>query len=262
MRLDDFLSFIDPVASISWAEDWDNCGVMVRSMTDEVSKVAIALDPTVVSIKDAFSLGCDCLLTHHPLIFSPLKNLTCETPVGRAVFELIKKDLSAVCCHTSWDNSPVGTNVSLGRLLNLEAMVPISPSSSGGWGEGVVGVADPIDLDGLVCRLKSVWDLSFARFWGDRGTEISRIALCGGSGGFLWREAVKSGAQVFITGDLKYHEVQEAVAMGLCMVQVDHGEMEWASMQDLSVEISRCSGLETFLLEKPRDLAGSILPDR
>lgn len=258
MVLDDFMNSIEPVASVSWAEDWDNGGVMVRSVKGQASKVAVALDPTEEAVERGFSLGCDCLLTHHPLIFSPLKKLTYDGSVGRAVFALIKHDMSAVSCHTSWDNSPVGTNVSLGKKLGLDGMAPIVKSQSGGWGEGLVGFTDPVDMAELVDLTVSAWGLSHAKFWGDAGARISKIALCGGSGGGLWQDALNAGAQVYITGDLKYHDVQDAVAMGINMVQVDHGEMEWASMEDLSREISRCSGLETVLLEKPDNLAGSL----
>ena len=251
MNLDDFMSSVASVASPLWSEEWDNCGVTVRSRSGLVKKIAVALDPTVESVVEAYSKGCDCLLTHHPLIFSPIRNLSWENPTGAALMELIRRDMTAICCHTNWDSSPIGTNVSLARSIGLDPISPLVPGADGRWGDGAVGNIVSTSMSDLVELIKSRWSLSFSRVWGgDR--DITRLALCGGSGGSLWKKALSSGAQVYITADLKYHDVQDALFSGLSIVQVDHGEMEWFTMADLATAVSRASGVETVLLPIPK----------
>lgn len=247
MKIDDFMSLISSFASPSWAEPWDNCGVTVRGRSDSVDKIAVALDPSVESVIMAESEGCDCLLTHHPLIFSPIRGLSYDNPVGAALSELILRDMSAICCHTNWDSSPVGTNVSLAEAIALSNVRPLIPGSDGKWGDGAVGEIDSVSMGELLELLKTRWRVSFSRVWGDPG-DVSRVAICGGSGGSLWKDALSSGAQVYVTADLKYHDVQDALFAGLSLIQLDHGEMEWATMADLAANVSHVSGVDTVLL--------------
>lgn len=257
MNLDEFMSSIASIASPSWAEDWDNCGVTVRSRSGSIDKVAVALDPFVESVVMADSKGCDCLLTHHPLIFSPIRNVAYNNPTGAALMELVLRGMSAICCHTNWDSSPVGTNVSLARSIGMGDVQPLVPGVNGRWGDGAIGYIDPVSLASFAELIKARWGLSFARVWGNPG-KVSKIAICGGSGGSLWKSAWRSGAQVYVTADLKYHDVQDALFYGLSVIQVDHGEMEWATMEDLASKVSSASGLETVLLPTP-GLSGYIL---
>nr|WP_321499233.1 Nif3-like dinuclear metal center hexameric protein [uncultured Dethiosulfovibrio sp.] len=256
MRIGDFMSSITSVASPGWAEDWDNCGVTVRSRSGEIGKVAVALDPTLESVMMAHSKGCDCLLTHHPLIFSPIRAVSPNDPVGSALMELIARDMSTICCHTNWDSSPYGTNVSLSQSIGLTDISPLVLGIGDKWGDGAVGNIPPVPVVDLVELIKKRWNLSFVRVWGTP-IDITRVALCGGSGASLWKKAFASGAQVYITADLKYHDVQDALFSGLSVIQVDHGEMEWATMADLADNVSKASGLETVLLPMP-EVSGLI----
>lgn len=247
MKIDDFMSLISSTVSPSWAEPWDNCGVTVRARSDSVDKIAVALDPSVESVIMAESEGCNCLLTHHPLIFSPIRNLSYNEPVGAALSELILREMSAICCHTNWDSSPVGTNVSLAKAICMDDVRPLISGVNGRWGDGAVGEIGPLSMDDLMDLLKARWGVSFSRVWGNPGN-VSRVAICGGSGGALWKNALSSGAQVYVTADLKYHDVQDALFSGLSLIQLDHGEMEWATMADLAAVVSCSSGIETVLL--------------
>ena len=250
MDIDGLARVMEEVASLAWAEDWDNCGVLLRSRSGRVDRIAVALDPTAEIVRSASSAGCDCLVTHHPLIFSPLRRLDPSIPSNAAIFDLIEKDMSILCCHTSWDNSPAGTNVSLANSIGLGSVEPMLFENRG-WGVGAVGRLEPRSFRTLALSAKDRWRLSFARLHGDPNRTISKVALCGGSGGSLWRDALAAGAEVYITADVKYHDVQDAVASGLSVLEVDHGEMEWASMGDLAAHVGRLSGLNTLLLERP-----------
>ncbi|PIE55422.1 MAG: hypothetical protein CSA35_01055 [Dethiosulfovibrio peptidovorans] len=255
VQIRDFLLSLEPFASLDWAEDWDNGGVSVRSRSGEIHRVAVALDPTVEAVRQAADQGCDCLLTHHPLIFSPLRFLDPELPTAAALYELVERGMTAVSCHTSWDNSPVGTNVSLVQACTQNSPRPLLLGK--GWGTGAVVSFQSSSPLAVAEMLKDRWGLTWARVYG-ASRSVSSMALCGGSGGELWREALNTGADLYVTADMKYHDLQDAVLSGLAVIVVDHGEMEWASMDSLRGCVRQATGLDVILLEKP-DMGGCVL---
>ena len=253
MLIKELLCNIDRAAPFAWAEEWDNPGLLLGDPESSVSRIALSLDPDLESLKFALKKGCSVLVSHHPLIFSPLKRIDCSRGAGEAMAFAIKNNISVVSMHTNWDSAPDGVNAVIAGALGLESVTPLIPSARGAWGTGAVGrLARPIRCLELGEKIRRTLNLSRLYFFGDPECPAERLALCGGSGGGLWADALKSGADAFLTSDVKYHERLESLAGGLNLFVADHGEAESFSLDALAAVLSGASGLEVFIFRAER----------
>lgn len=250
MDIRTFLDSIRDFADLDWAEEWDNSGIMVGAGSWHVSRVGVALDALEQTMSDAVRNSCDLLVVHHPLIFTPLSKVDLSDHTSRLVYYAIEKKLGVVSLHTNWDVSPRGVNVCLAQSLSLSGIYPLMQASRFSWGMGAIGQLEPnLPIDHLIKRVKSKWGLSWIRIYGDLREEARKIALCGGSGGDLWKVAYEQGADTYISADLKYHQILEACSMGMRIIIVDHGEMEKVSMPVLADLIAESTGIYVKLLD-------------
>jgi len=244
MDVKDFIECIRDVAAPEWAEDWDNSGLMVGDRTWKVSKMAVTLDASEKTVSEAINGGCDLLVTHHPLIFSPLRKIDMSSLSSRLVFKAIENHLAIISLHTNWDVSPKGVNVCLSETLGLSKIIPLQDGINDSWGLGSLGEFPfNITMEALAGIVKEKWDLSWLMAYGPMEDKVKRVALCGGSGGDLWRTAIQKGADLYITADMKYHQILEARFKKLRLMVVDHGEMESASIPELARLLLERSGI-------------------
>ncbi|MCR5346479.1 MAG: Nif3-like dinuclear metal center hexameric protein [Fretibacterium sp.] len=243
MRIRELLRAIDEIAPFSLAEEWDNIGLMIGDLEAPVQRVAVALDPTVQAVTAA--AGCQALLCHHPLLFHPVKKLDLNAGPGRVVREAVKRDIAILAAHTNWDK--VGVNADLARLLGLQETEPLDPGS----GLGILGkLPAPAAPDSFLRQVRAAWGLSHIDAYAPGGGPVSRVALCGGSGGSLWPAARARRADIYITADMKYHELMDANDAGLAVATADHGEMERASLPELARrlrDLTAAEGVEVLL---------------
>ena len=244
MRVKELLNHIDTFAPFSLSEEWDNTGLIVGSYEAEVKRAAICLDAVKEAVIEAEKNKCEVLLCHHPLIFRALKKIDINSDTGTTISEAIKRSITIIAAHTNWDKAEKGVNKTLAKLLGLNDIEPLDFF-------GVYGVMPAkMNLKNFLEHVKISWKLSHLDFYvknSDKIHEISSVALCGGSGAEFWREAKNFGADVYITADMKYHELIDATHAGLSIISINHGEMERASLPALSKKISE-SGIETVLL--------------
>ncbi|MDO5115903.1 MAG: Nif3-like dinuclear metal center hexameric protein [Synergistaceae bacterium] len=251
MKLSEAMAMIEKRIPLSWAEPWDNPGLAAGDPEAEITKVALALDATPASAASAAAAGCELLVTHHPLIFHPLKSVRRDDYVGRTLFAAIGGGLSIYAAHTNWDSSPEGVNFVLSSLLDLKEVAPLVPSLSGAWGMGAVGrLAEPLSLSAFSELLRERWRLSNFTMYGDGGRLLERVALGGGACQEFWREARSLGADCFVTADFSYHYRQEALDAGLALVSADHGEMERASLPALRGVVEAETGLPVHIIDE------------
>lgn len=243
MMVRDFLKKLDILVPFSWAESWDNSGLLAGHPCLEVRGVSISLDPTLDALKHCLDEGSNVLISHHPLIFSPLKAIDPSSGVGEILSFAIKNDIALIAMHTNWDGSPRGVNAAIAAVIGLQSVNPLVPSESGAWGLGAIGSLSPaipcIELGKLLQRTLG---LSEVYFFGNPEEKVERLALCGGSGGGLWAEAKRGGARGYFTADVKYHERLEALGSGLNLFIADHGEMEAFSLDALALVASEALG--------------------
>ena len=238
MNVKDLLNHIDSFAPFSLAEEWDNSGLIVGSINAEVKKAAVALDAVSEAVIEAGRQGCNVLVCHHPLIFRPLKHVCTDDDTGRTIAEAVRRNITIIAAHTNWDKADGGVNDTLASLLGLKDTEPLTGNF------GVRGICP----EGITPEhIKSSWQLSRLDIYaGHMPEKFSRAALCGGSGAEFWRAAKDWGADIYITADMKYHELIDAARAGLVVAVADHGEMERASLPELARKIS-LSGIDTVL---------------
>ena len=224
MKVKDIIRVIEEFAPLSLQEGWDNSGLCIGSPEDVVSSVLLGLDCTPELVDEAIACGADMIVTHHPLIFSGLKKISPDNPVGEAVIKAIKAGISIYAAHTSADKVIAGVSGAMAARLGLED-VQILDEEGEGTGLGVVGnLPEPLSAEEAVKLVKKSFGLKAMRASKPVDGKISRVAMCGGSGGSLIGAAMKSGAQLYISGDISYHNF--FTREGFMIMDIGHYESE------------------------------------
>lgn len=260
MKLTEVIGLIEKRMPLSWSEEWDNSGLIAGDPCSEIRKVGLALDVSEDTVSKAIASGCELLLSHHPIIFRPIKNIIADTPASKSLMLAIKNNISLYAAHTNWDSSPEGVNFSLAELLGLDDIGPLAQASAedGSWGMGATGdFLMPLSLGNVMKLIKERWSLSSCIGYGSTSEMIKRIAIGGGACGEMWPDALVKDASVFVTADMSYHNRQDALNCGLKLIDVDHGEMERASLPRLKSIIEKETGLVVEII--PEDKVDRII---
>ena len=224
MKVKEIISVIESFAPLSIQESWDNSGLCVGSPEDEVTSVLVGLDCTPQLVDEAVACGADMIITHHPLIFSGLKKITPDNQVGEAVIKAIKAGISIYAAHTSADKVIAGVSGAMAARLGLKD-VRILDEDGEGTGLGVVGnLPEPVSAAEMTALVKERFGLKVLKSSRPLDGTISRVAMCGGSGGSLIGAARKSGAQLYISGDISYHNF--FTEDGFMIMDIGHYESE------------------------------------
>ncbi len=225
MKLSEILDVLDRFAPLSIQEDWDNAGLLYGDPGMEVAGAVVGFDCTEELVMEAVSSGANLVITHHPLIFKGIKKLLPGDPVSRALVAAIKNDVAVFAAHTNADKVMAGVSGAMGRAIGLEDMVFLE--GDGTCGLGVVGnLPAAMTVDSLVPVLKKAFGCKFLKCSEKLTSPVTRVALCGGSGSSLIGAAMSSGAQVYVTGDLSYHDFY--TRDGFMVIDIGHYEGEEA----------------------------------
>jgi dinuclear metal center YbgI/SA1388 family protein len=215
------------------AEPWDAVGLVCGDPDEPVGRVLFAVDPTADVVDEVIESGADLLVTHHPLLLTPVHGVPADDPKGRLVHRLIRAGAGLFVAHTNADRAPdSGVNVALGAVLGLTDAVPLEPvDGDPRAGLGRVGeLPEPMALRAFAAHAAAVLPATAGgvRAAGDPERVIRRVAVCGGSGGSLLPVAAAAGADVLLTSDLKHHPVSEALeSSGPALCDVAHFASEW-----------------------------------
>ena len=224
MKVKDIIAVIEEFAPLSIQEGWDNSGLCVGSPEDEVTSALFALDCTEQLVDEAVACGADMIITHHPLIFSGLKKISPQDQVGAAVIKAIKNGIAIYAAHTNADKVIAGVSGAMAAKLGL-CDVRILDEDGEGTGLGVVGdLSQPLTADEAVALVKEKFGLKMLKASRSSDGLISRVAMCGGSGGSLIGAARRSGAQLYISGDISYHNF--FTPEGFMIMDIGHYESE------------------------------------
>ena len=224
MKVKDIIKVIEDFAPLAIQEGWDNSGLCVGSPDDEVSSVLLALDCTPELVDEAVSCGADMIVTHHPLIFSGLKRISPDDMVGNAVIKAVKAGISIYAAHTNADKVLEGVSGAMAARLGLHD-VSVLDEDGEGAGLGAVGdLPEPMSAEQALAFVKERFGLKVVKSSRPVECMISRIAMCGGSGGSLIVAAKKAGAQLYISGDISYHNF--FTPEGFMLMDIGHYESE------------------------------------
>ena len=230
------LEALEQFAPLPLQESWDNAGLQIGLTEAEVSGALLCLDVTEKVIDEAVGKGCNLVVSHHPLLFRGLKQVSGRTDVERAVVKAIKNDVAVISMHTNMDNALGGVNWKMAERLVGTEMATAKPASAGEpltkepvpASEGkmapasasirAMGVApkesqwvmatlpEPLEARAFVALVKERFDVACAHCNELLLRPICRVAICGGAGDFVLDEAIAAGADAFITGEMHYHQ--------------------------------------------------------
>ena len=217
------------------ALDFDNVGLLAGRTEKEVKRVYIALDATDAVIDRAVEAGADMLITHHPLIFSPLKKVTDEDFVSRRVVKLIQNDISYYAMHTNYD--VLGMAELAEKILGIrDSEVLDITMEKDGKPEGIGRIGElekPMTLEECCVYVKHKLNLGSLKVFGDMQAEVSRLAISPGSGKTAIAAAIAKGADVLVTGDIGHHDGLDAVEQGLAVIDAGHYGTEYIFIDDM-----------------------------
>lgn len=226
MKVKDIVAAIERFAPASLQAEYDNTGLQIGSPGQEVHGVMIGFDCTADLVQEALEKGCDMIVTHHPLIYRPIRNVDPVDPVGAAVMAAIRGGVAVYASHTSADKAPGGVSWAMARSLGLENVGVLAPEGDG-VGFGTVGdLPEPVSAKAAVELVKKTFGTPAVRCSRLIEGKVGRIAMCGGSGTSLIPAAIAAGAQMFVCGDVSYHYF--SVPEGFMVVDAGHFETEVA----------------------------------
>ena len=217
------------------ALDFDNVGLLAGRSEKEVNRVYIALDATDAVIDCAVRAGADMLITHHPLIFSPLKKVTDENFISRRIVKLIQNDISYYAMHTNYD--VLGMAELSEKILGIrDTEVLDITRENGGIPEGIGRIGSleqPVTLEECCVYIKHKLNLGSLKVFGDMDAKVSRLAISPGSGKSVIGAAIAKGADVLVTEDIGHHEGLDAVEQGLSVIDAGHYGTEYIFIDDM-----------------------------
>ena len=233
MLCKDIIKIIEQDYSPRYALSWDNVGLLAGRDDKEVANIYVALDATDEVVDEAILAGADMLVTHHPLIFSGMKQVNNQNFIGRRVLRMIQDDISYYAMHTNFDAAP-GCMADLAAkklgLTDCEVLEKMGETGDGtSYGIGCTGrFEQPMTLRAAAEQVKEAFGLPYAAVFGELDGEavIQKAAVCPGAGGSTMGEALAAGAQVYITGDISHHEGIDAVAQGMAVIDAGHYGIE------------------------------------
>lgn len=244
-KIKDIYNYLHEVAPFQYQEGYDNAGLIVGDADAKCTGAIICLDSTEAVIDEAINQGCNLVVAHHPIVFRGLKRFTGADYIQKTVIKAIKNDIAIIAIHTNLDNViRNGVNERIAKQLGLENIRPLSvkaeiDQSNGPIGSGVVGeLPNAMEEIAFLQELKTKMNTVMVKHTNTLGHNVTRVAVCGGVGGFLLDHAIAAEAQVFVTSDYKYHEFFDANDK-IVIADIGHYESEQFTINLLHELISR-----------------------
>lgn len=231
----------------SYAMEWDNVGLLVGREEKEIGKIFVALDVTDDTLEEALSMGADLMITHHPLLFSPVKKIHTGDFIGRRLIKMIQGDLCYYAMHTNFDVKGMAElnrkclGLAHAAVLEVTAAEQCGEDAGGEKREEGIGrigrLEQAMTLGALAQKVKKDFQIPDVRVYGDPEKIIEKAAVSSGSGKSMIQAALKKGAEVLITGDIDYHAGIDALAQGLAIIDAGHYGTEYGFISYMKKEL-------------------------
>ncbi len=259
MRLQEIIAALQEIAPLEYAEPWDNVGLLVEPAAHwgpgaETTRALVTIDLTEAVLEEALAADVQLIVAYHPPIFGGLKRLTASAPLQRVVLRCAERGVAVYSPHTALDAAVGGLNdwlvEGLGPCAEVSPLVP-HPEHPGVGAGRLARLATPAALDAVVGRLKEWLGLTHVRVASGRSAPVERVAVCPGAGGGLFAKA--PGADLYVTGDMRHHDVLAQVAAGAAVVLTDHTHTERGYLPRLAARLGEATGLQVQVSAVDRD---------
>lgn len=248
--VEDIADLLDHIAPAHLSEEWDNCGLQVGSNQWGVKKIWVALDPLMSVIEDAGRSDIDMIITHHPLIFKALKRIDLESLEGKVIASAIRHRMAIYAAHTNLDSAVGGINDVLAQKIGLCNLRPLilpkdcsssdeAPDRPAVVGIGRIGdLSKPVMVKQWISDIKRCFGIQHVKAAGKIDRVVHRAAVCSGSGGSLMDTFLSSDADVFVTGDLRYHDARAVEDAGRTIIDIGHFASEHIILDALTAKLT------------------------
>lgn len=244
-----------------YKEEYDNIGLICGRGDEEVKKIICCLDVTQAVIDEAIETGANLIISHHPMIFYPIKNVNSDSVTGRNLLKAIENRISVYAAHTNLDFVRDGINDYVASMLGLRNITALKPYDGNESGFGRVGdLANKVYCTVLKGEVETVLKDNYVRVIGEPYNMVKRIAVINGGGGgetSYIDMAVQAGADCLITADVKHHVAIYAKESGITMIEPQHYTMEHAYIsrlvQILKIE-ARSRKIDIEIVQSVRDV--------
>ena len=216
MTVRDVLDWLDRFAPFESQEEYDNSGLLMGDPAAEVTRILFALDATLAVVREAQAMDAQLIVTHHPLMFGGISRIRYDEPEGAVLAAIAGNRLNLIAAHTNLDRAPGGTGDSLATTLELTGI--------GLAGKSIyvrAGATVPCTAGDLLARVDHRLG-SHAHLYGNPALPVTRVAVGPGASGAEYAAALQAGAQVFVVGDMKHHQLLATQALGLAVIEAGH----------------------------------------
>ena len=240
-KLGKIIDAVEEIVPSEYAEDWDNSGMQVGDRDWPVERIWVALDPLPEVIGAACERGVDLVVTHHPLIFKPLSTIDAGTMEGYVIQKALDHRVAIYAAHTNLDRVKEGVNDVLASRIGLRHISSLPREDAEGKnGFGRIGnLAQPAALAVLVNRLKEALSLDWVRIAGNPDMRVETVAVCAGSGSSMIENFLDAGADVFVSGDLKYHDARKIEFAQKALIDIGHFASEHLIVETFAERLNR-----------------------
>lgn len=246
LQLGSVIESFESLWPIENTEEWDVVGLVVGDREQPITKVLLTVDVTAEVIDYAISINADLILAHHPLLLKPVNSIAQDTSKGSVLSKLLKSGIALYSAHTNADAVPTGTSAALAKAVGLKTSTPLHVFIDGVHGVGRIGkLSNPMSLGDLAAVLNSLLPATATgvRVAGDFDREVQTVALCAGAGDSYLGLALDSGADVYITSDLRHHPAQEILELAkarsksFALIDISHWAAEYLWLEQAKVEL-------------------------
>ena len=232
-------------------EQWDNSGLQIGHLENDIKIIMLTLDLDLNAVNFAIKNNVDLIITHHPLLFSSLKSIDFNTYAGEIVRSLILNNINVYSMHTSLDMAEKGVNYGLANLLSVVPYNVLHPVNLDNSGYGGIGEIEEINIVEFAKKVKTSLNCNFLKLYcSDKNRLVKKVAFCGGSGSDFIEDALNLNADVYITGDIKYHQAQMALQNNLCVIDAGHFNTENHVLNNIKNVLNKKDEIDVILLPK------------
>lgn len=199
VKIKEIIAALERIAPLPLQESYDNAGLQCGLTETEASGALLCLDVTEAVLQETVDLGCNLVVSHHPLLFHGLKQVSDATLVERCLRMAIQNDICIYAAHTNLDNAEDGVNYKIAEKLGLIDVQPLSPS-------GILGyLPEGEDSLAFLQRVKQAFHVEALQHNQLLERPVQSVAICGGAGDFMLQAAIEAEADAFLTGEMHYH---------------------------------------------------------